>query len=320
MSSSNAEIYAKVAATIDEALASGVVPWRRPWKSGVNQFDGSLMHANLQSKKPYRGINVILLGLSAAANGFSSPYWLSRKQIKARGGSWSGPGTMIVWWKILRVRSDKSDEIDSKTGKPKLKTIPMLKHYYVWSLDQCTGIEAPEAPAEPVSQFNPIERAQIVIDQMPDRPVTRHGGDRAVYFPTRDEVHLPHREQFNTPQDYYSTAYHEYAHSTGHEKRLGRVKDWTEFGSDPYAREELVAELCAAMLCGTVGINVTYEQSASYIQSWRQRLQDDPRLLVSAAGQAQRAADFICGKRFEAEAEAEAEAEKEFTEQELSHA
>lgn len=295
--SSNAEIYAKVAATIDAALARGVVPWRRPWKN-VNHFDGGFMHANLQSKKPYRGINIILLQLSAAINDFSSPYWLSRKQIKQRGGSWSGPGTMIVWWKILRV---KSDELDSK-GQPRVKTIPILKHYYVWSLDQCEGIEAPEAPEE-LPQFNAIERAQIVIDQMPDRPVTRHGGDRAMYFPSKDEVHLPEREQFNRPEDYYSTAYHEYAHSTGHSKRLGRKKDWTAFGDDPYAQEELVAELCAAMLCGTAGIEVTYEQSASYIQHWRERFQGDPRLLISAAGQAQRAADWISGKSFEAEAE-----------------
>jgi antirestriction protein ArdC len=220
---------------------------------------------------------------------------------------------MIIWWKILRV---KSDELDS-TGKPKTKTIPILKHYHVWSLDQCTGIEAPEAPEEPVSQFTPIERAQIVIDKMPDRPRTIHGGEAAQYQPSLDLVKLPHREQFNTPEDYYSTAYHEYAHSTGHQKRLGRKTDWTAFGDDPYAQEELVAEFCAAMLCGTVGINVTYEQSASYIQHWRERFKDDPRLLISAAGLAQKAADFISGKSFETEAETEAE---KVAEEELSHA
>ena len=111
-------------------------------------------------------------------------------------------------------------------------------------------------------------------------------------------------ETFRSGQDYYSVLFHELTHSTGHQSRLNRKGfsasdgEWSAFGSTPYAREELVAEMGAAFLAGQAGIvERTIENSAAYVQSWLQRLKDDNRLVVQAAAQAQKAADFILGRQ-----------------------
>lgn len=288
----NAEIYEKVTATILEALDKGVVPWRRPWRNVPGQTN---LHTNLISKKAYRGVNQWLLELTAASQGYSAPYWLSFKQAKEKGGQVrkGEKGTMVVFWKIMR---HPTDEVDSK-GRKVVKTVPLLRFYYVFNVEQCDGVEAPAPIEQP--EFDPIEAAQTVVDEMPKRPTLRHGGNSAHYSPVLDYVQLPEPTSFKGPEHYHSTMFHELAHSTGHKERLGRVKEWTTFGSDPYAKEELVAEMTAAMLCGVVGINTTHDQSASYIANWSKKIKEDDHLIISAAAQAQRAADFILGVTYE---------------------
>ena len=134
-------------------------------------------------------------------------------------------------------------------------------------------------------------------------PVSGFNGHRACYSPRLDRVDLPRPESFCTAQDYYSVLFHELTHSTGHETCLNRTGlrgsegEWSAFGSAPYAREELVAEMGAAFLCGQAGIvERTIDNSAAYIQSWLQRLKEDRKLVVQASAQAQKAADFILGK------------------------
>jgi len=95
-------------------------------------------------------------------------------------------------------------------------------------------------------------------------------------------------------------------HSTGHVNRLNRlgITEVAAFGSEVYSKEELVAEIGAAMLCGVAGVdNSTIENSAAYIGGWLRKLKDDKKLIVQAAGQAQKAADFILGMTFEEAAE-----------------
>jgi antirestriction protein ArdC len=111
-------------------------------------------------------------------------------------------------------------------------------------------------------------------------------------------VTLPPPERFDTAEHYYATAFHELTHATGAKHRLNRGlgKTIPPFGSADYSKEELVAEMGAAFLSAVAGISAqTIEASASYINGWRNRLQDDKRLVVAAAGQAQRAADLILG-------------------------
>jgi hypothetical protein len=131
---------------------------------------------------------------------------------------------------------------------------------------------------------------------MPRRPAIEHGGGRACYCPERDTVSIPEANLFESPQAFYGTLFHELTHSTGHVSRLNRkeVANPSNFGSDLYSREELVAEMGAAFLSRHCEIeNTTLDQSASYIQNWLERLKEDRKLVVHAAAQAQKACDFI---------------------------
>jgi antirestriction protein ArdC len=143
---------------------------------------------------------------------------------------------------------------------------------------------------------------------MPNAPALNHGGALAFYRPATDTVQMPTRETFDNPEAYYSTLFHELTHSTGHQKRLNRptLTDLQPFGSTNYSKEELVAELGAAFLCAQAGIeNATVNRNASYIAGWLRALENDRRMVILAAAQAQKAADYILGRMAEPEAEAE---------------
>ena len=110
---------------------------------------------------------------------------------------------------------------------------------------------------------------------------------------------MPSRDLFHSSEEYYSTLFHELTHSTGHTSRVGRegIEQLNTFGSESYSKEELIAEMGAAMLCGVTGISpATIPNSAAYLQSWINRLRGDSKLLVSAASAAQKAADYIRNK------------------------
>lgn len=279
------DVYAMVTERIVELLEQGVIPWRKPWRPEAGE------HRNLVSKKPYRGINVFLLG----ALGYDSPFWLTYKQAKQLGGSVKKgeKGATVVFWKWL----DKKEEDES--GDLKQVKIPMLRYYTVFNLEQTEGIPAEKIPAGEdcaESEVLPIEAAVSLIDSMPQRPAIGHGGNRAYYSPSRDRVQLPNMEQFDMVEEYYCAAFHELAHATGHSSRLDRkeVTGCNPFGSEDYSKEELVAEMTAAYLCGVTGIEQgTIENSAAYIQGWLKQLKDDRKLVIHAAAAAQKAADFI---------------------------
>ena len=145
-----------------------------------------------------------------------------------------------------------------------------------------------------------IERAEQIITGMPYRPEIKHGGNRAAYSPMLDYVKLPEPTSFELPEEYYSTAFHELSHATGHESRVGRkgVLEPSYFGSHEYSKEELVAEMAACFLCGHAGIeNSTIENSAAYIAGWLRSLKNDKALLIHAAAQAQKASDYILNRK-----------------------
>jgi antirestriction protein ArdC len=279
------DLYEKVTARIMEILETGTIPWKKPWRSS----EGA---RNLITKKPYRGINQFLLNCSP----YSSPYWLTFNQARQKGGSVNKgeKSTPVVFWKwINAVRID--DESNDPENKSKLTKVPLLRYYNVFNLDQIDGITAP-VEEQSVNPFSPIEQAERVISNMPRRPRIQYGGDRACYSPTFDCIKLPNQEAFKSPEEFYSTAFHELAHATGHASRLSRkgILEPSYFGSHDYSQEELVAEFGSSMLCGFAGIEQqTIENSAAYIQGWLKVLKNDQKLAIVAAGQAQRAADFI---------------------------
>jgi len=246
------------------------------------------MPKNLVSKKEYRGINVFQL----ACQDYSSPYWLTFKQCQERGGhiKQGEKSTPVILWKWIGCK-DREEGVHGM--------MPFLRYYSVFNVDQTEGVAAPE-PAEVNNTVDTIPNVADLVANMPLRPELKFGGNRAFYSPSLDYVQLPHLSIFITPEEYYSTLFHEYVHATGHEKRLGRksILEPSYFGSHDYSKEELVAEMGAAFLCGHAGIeNSTIENSAAYIKGWLKALKNDKTLLVHAAGQAQKAADYILNRK-----------------------
>jgi hypothetical protein len=143
------DIYQTVTDRIISLIESGTIPWRKTWAAG-----GGGMPKNLVSKKEYRGINIFLL----SAMPFSSPYWLTYKQATDLGGhvKRGEKSTPVIFWKVL----DKHDQDDDTKAIGK---IPMLKHYNLFSAEQCEGIPVPPDPEETVNPFTPIERAEQII-------------------------------------------------------------------------------------------------------------------------------------------------------------
>lgn len=272
---------------IIDLLEKGTVPWRKPWAGGE-------MPKNLVNKKEYRGINTFIL----SAMGFRSPYWLSFKQTKVLGGSVKKGehGTPVIFWKWLTV--------EDKDRPGHTKEIPLLRYYTVFNVDQIEDLSPAKIPALS-NEFNEnekLERCEYLLFNMPNKPEIRHKEQRAYYSPLADFVNMPNIESFVGSAEYYSTLFHELIHSTGHEKRLNRKGvsgsdgEWSAFGSTPYAKEELVAEMGAAFLCGYCQIeNNTVDNSAAYIASWLQKLRNDKKMVVYAAASAQKAADYIRG-------------------------
>ena len=283
--------YEVVTQRIIDQLETGTLPWAKPWAVG--------QPANLVTRRPYRGINSLLLGTMP----YGSPYWLTYRQAKELVGHVrkGEHGTPVVFWKVITITREPGDGAED-AAEVQDRHIPFLRYYTVFNVEQCDGIQAP-ATARPA--FNPIAEAERIAAGMPNPPALQHGGPIACYRPSLDVVQMPTREAFDNPQAYYSTLFHELTHSSGHQKRLDRatLTDLQPFGSTNYSKEELVAELGAAFLCAQAGIeNATVNRSTFYIAGWLQALQDDRRMVITAAAQAQKAADYILGRMAESTA------------------
>lgn len=271
------KIYEMVTDRIVKLLENGVVPWRRPWRVGAA--------VNWKTQKPYRGINTLLLEPGEYA---------SFKQISEAGGKVKKgeKGHIVVFWTWL-------DKEDAETGE--MTKIPFLRYYTVFEINrQCEGLQSKRNDQTFV--HDPIEEAERIFSGYKDAPPVKFASGRAFYRPGDDSISVPPLCDYAKPEEYYSTLFHELVHSTGHEKRLNRsgITELAAFGSETYSKEELVAEIGAAMLCGVAGIdNSTIENSAAYIGGWLRKLRDDKKLIVHAAAQAQRAADYILGVSFE---------------------
>lgn len=287
-------VYEIITARIIEQLERGTVPWRKPWRGGA---DG--IPTNLKSRRPYRGINVFLL----ATLGYESQFFLTFKQALERGGSVrkGEKGAPVIFWN-WREKDERQPG-----GAIRKVRIPVLRFYTVFNAAQCDGIDAPPLANPTASDFQPIEICERIVAGFPNPPAIEHRESRAYYVPATDRVNMPRPELFTSPEEYYSTLFHELSHVTGHESRLDR-KGLGEalFGSEQYSKEELVAEMGSAFLCGHAGIEpATLENSAAYIAGWLKRLRGDARLVVTAGAQAQKAADYILGHAADAAEPAE---------------
>lgn len=279
-------VYDIVTDRIVAELEKGCIPWHKPWNAAAN------MPRNLHSKREYRGVNIWLLN----AMNYESPWWASYRQIQEMGGNVrkGEKASVVVFFKMVaRKQTDDPEAVPNASG-----LVPILRYYSVFNSTQCDGLTVPVSK-KTINELNPIEETARIIKSMPNRPIIRHGGNRAYYSLTDDAIQMPPQQSFNSAEDYASTLNHEAIHSTMAEHRLNRkasikVHRW---GDEAYAREELVAELGSAFLCAMAGIeNRTIAASASYIEGWLKALKNDRKLIVVASAQAQKAADYILGE------------------------
>jgi antirestriction protein ArdC len=280
--------YQIVTDTIIAQLESGVVPWRKPWRTDVPM--------SLASLKPYRGLNVLML----ATQGYASRYWLTFNQAARLGGhvKKGEKATLVTFWKIGEYEKKETGE---------KKDSFLLKYYRVFNLEQTEGIAEKLGLDKPEARMPSIETCERIVAEMRQCP-RFEDSNAAWYRPLTDTVGMPHKQKFESAESFYATLFHELAHSTGHPSRVGRdgIENVNSFASESYSKEELIAEMSSAFLCGVSGISpAVIGQSASYLQSWISRLKGDSRLLISAASAAQKASDFILGKTFATQTESE---------------
>jgi antirestriction protein ArdC len=273
------KVYEIVTAKVLAALEEGNIPWKKPWIAGIPR--------NAVSNRPYSGINSVLLNLS----GYSDPRWITFKQCSAKGGKVGKgqKGSLVIFWKQNTIQTE------TDTGELTEKTIPLLRYFLVWNIEQTEGLDLPQLETR---NIDAVAEAEAILAGMQNPPsISYDGGDRAYYIPARDEIHLPAKSSFLSTSEYYCTAYHEISHATGHESRLNRstLTDVVPFGSETYSKEELVAEMSAAYLCAHSGIDSTLANSVNYVKGWLKALKNDPKMVVIAASQGQKAANCVMG-------------------------
>lgn len=280
------DLYQEITNRIMSQLEAGVVPWHKPWAvSGM-----ALSHVN---GKPYSLLNQLMLGEPGE--------YITFKQCQAEGGKIrkGAHSRMVVFWKMLNrpIKNKDGSEKTTAEGKPMFETIPYLQYYNVFHINDCEDIK----PKYPLPEGAEVHAdAQAILDGYVARSGVRlvhMEQDKAYYTPALDKIVLPLREQFKSTGEYYATAFHEATHSTGHPSRLNRLDKQAHFGNEEYSKEELVAEIGSATLVAKAGLETesTFDNSVAYIQSWLKALKNDKRMIVSAAGKAEKAVNLILG-------------------------
>lgn len=285
--SSNAEVYDKVTTQILEALEKKIVPWKMPFStaSQPRSFDGHF----------YSGINPLLLGISCWTKNYVSPYWGTFNQIKKNGGmvATGEKATYIVLFKPVV----KKKLVEGIWAEDKMF---IARQYAVFNYDQCEKLKPSPASEKFHEKFSlteknltpPAEYVNLLNSYCAREKIEVLFGNGAGYYTKADKICMPPLNTFHDEIGYVSTFSHEVIHSTGAESRLKR--DFNNgFGTDLYAKEELVAEIGAAMLCAANGIAPEFDNSAAYIAGWKKKISDDSRLVISAASLAQKACDFV---------------------------
>lgn len=298
-------VYQMVTDRILAQMEKGIIPWHKPW-NGLGGLSADQCAISYVSRKPYSLLNQWLLGEPGE--------YLTFKQMAERGGRLKpGEKSKIVVYYQMLVKEDK-EHLD-ENGRPKVFRIPFLKYYNVWHLNQIEGIESKlvngEEPVKPEATLTPNERAEEIINgylmQASHPKLIIKQSDEAFYRPSTDEVIVPLMSQYDKVAEYYSTTFHELVHSTGHRDRCNRkgITDLSFFGSHEYSKEELVAEVGAAMLVFQSGIDSAsaFKNNVAYLQSWMRSLKNDPKMIVWAAGKAEKAVKWILGIKDETKEE-----------------
>lgn len=279
-------LYAEVTSRIIAELEEGRLPWVQPWDSAAC---GCTMPQNGGTGRRYSGINVLILWAEVVAKGYASQCWLTYRQAEAAGGNVrrGEKGTVICYADRF---TPKAEQEQARGEDREARQVAFLKRFVVFNVDQCEGL--PEDYIAPMVSPNPvlaIAEADALIAAT--GACVNIGGGEAFYSPVHDFVQVPPQVAFHEPVNWYRTALHELGHWTGHASRLNRDQKGG-FGSEAYAKEELVAEMAAAFTCASLGIAPTVRHS-DYIASWLSVLRDDERAIFRAASQASKASEFL---------------------------
>lgn len=293
-----ADVYQRITNSIIADLEKGVRPWLKPWNA--QHTAGRIARPLRSNGQPYQGINVLMLWGAAMEKGFGAPMWMTFKQAKELGAfvKKGEQGSLVVYAsKFTKTQTDGATGEESGEPKPRTRSggeIPFLKGYTVFNVEQIEGLPG-HFYGKAAPRIDPIQRIAHAEEFFTRTGATiRHGGNMAFYSPAQDHVQMPPFESFKDAESYYATLGHECVHWTMHGSRLAREFGRRRFGDAGYAMEELVAELGSAFLCADLDLTPEpREDHASYIAHWLKVLQDDSRAIFTAAGHAQRGADFL---------------------------
>lgn len=276
----------KIIAMLEKGGNEARARWTKAAKSGFP--------SNGKTGDTYRGVNVLILWDAAIEQCYASNVWMTYKQAESMGAQVrkGEKGVMCAYFEMVKGKG-KQEESQAEGEEGKGGFFPMCKPFWLFNVAQIDGL--PEATTTTTDNtFSPIEDAEKLLAA--SGATINHGFDSAFFAPSKDQIGLPDRERFTSPENYYATAVHELTHWTGHASRLNR-QFGKRFGDDAYAFEELVAELGSAFLVGHLGfVDTTIEGHASYIESWLTVLKNDKTAIFTASKHACLAFDFILEK------------------------
>lgn len=302
------EIFRRVADRMTTLLRQG----RIPWLEGVFAEGAAVSRA---TGRPYSFLNQMLLGRGGE--------WLTFNMAAAEGGhvKRGERASTIVFWKQLRIverdgdenAEAAGDEGDDRRQHQRVRLIPYLKEVKVFHISQIEGLEPKRVRTMDLSGGStPDDIVSAYLERNEPLCIETAPGHRAAYNPSRDLVTMPPKGSYGDEEAYYGALFHQLAHSTGTPARCARkgdIADW--FDHDEFGREELVAEMAAAMTAAHAGLNLerAIRRNADYIHGWMEAIGADSRMVVWAAGRAEKACEYILGIHGEGAAEQDAEAD-----------
>lgn len=273
-----------------DQLSKGQIPWEKPWISVKGSRVGGWSHNDGRS---YSLINQMMLPHPGE--------YITYRQIRDEGGKLKkgAKGYPIVFWKSYQATVKGDNNVDEE------KTIPVLRYYTVFDLEDVEGIEPKYqedlSELEGLKEPQKCKAAEAIVKSYVERTGLTLRNDKAsneaYYMPLNDTVVMPLKKQFKKKAEYYSTLFHELIHSTGHRSRLNRLGTGTAARGKAYSLEELVAEIGASAVLYNLGIETkdSVKNSAAYIQSWLKALGDDHNMIIKASARAQKAVRFLFG-------------------------
>lgn len=288
MKTSSFDIHQDITNRIVAAIEAGAGEFQMPW----HQAGSTAWPVNAKTNRQYRGVNVLVLWVTALNSAYPTSEWATFKQWQERGAQVrkGEKGTPVVFYKDFSLTSDDGSEE---------RHIPFARASWVFNAAQVDGYAIENVASAPMSEFERLDNVEVAVSATKAR--IDFGGAQAFYHRSEDRIQIPNAEDFtgsvtsSAQESFYSTNLHELTHWSGATHRLDRVKG-KKFADRAYCFEELIAELGAAFLCGRLGITTSPRlDHAQYISQYLEVLKNDKKAIFAAASAAAAATDYILG-------------------------